>query len=155
MLISRLCLTPALYGSHNINAMQDEVIDLTGSPGSSVIPNAVTPSNGYHKNSLSMTFWEVSGQDDDELDNIPFTPDKYSRTMKLVLIYLRGEQDKFRGITESRGQNWLNSWSASIRSEINYWEVYGREPNWWGKLNTIYYGIGKNISKGIKQSVFY
>ena len=138
--------------------MKDEVIDLTGASEHIQAPPIVTPNNSYNSYSLSMTFWENNEEEttatnsNDDLNALRITPtNTYSRTMRLVLIYLRGEQDKFRGITEARGDHWRNSWSAAIRSITNYWHVYGKHPNWWGRVDSYLFGVGKAIREGIRQ----
>ena len=65
---------------------------------------------------LTMSFWQASANDDGLNNQVIFTPANSPRNMKLLLIYLRGEQEKIWGITKSRGEQWRNSWSASIRS---------------------------------------
>ena len=140
--------------------MKDEVIDLTGVSEHNPAPPIVTPNNSYNSYSLSMTFWENNEEENavsnsnEDLNALRITPtNTHSRTMRLVLIYLRGEQDKFRGITEARGDHWRNSWSAAIRSITNYWHVYGKDPNWWGRVDSYLFGrpLGKESGSSLKK----
>ena len=132
--------------------MNDKVIDLTATSTPRIVPPATVTYNSY---SLSMSFFEDRDEDDvsgtNESLNRSLPTNQFPRSMRLVLLYLRGEQDKFRGIAEARGEHWKNSWSASIRSIVNYHHVYGKAPNWWGRLDSYLFGVGKAIDGGIKE----
>ena len=136
-------------------AQRDNIIDLTSSPTGYSTPNVVTPTvSNYNSYSLVLNFWDDDGSSANENEGIPPPVTSHTiygpRSLRLVLIYLTGEQDRFRGVSETRGQHWKNSWSASIRSIINYWHVYGEQPRWAGSIETYLFGVGPSISLGIR-----
>lgn len=123
-------------------------IDLTNSP------NVVTPSTPRYNNyNLNLVFFQ---RDDDqpqqETNTILFNSptQQTARTLRMVLLFLKGEQEKFRGLAEARGEHWRNSWSSSINTITNYWQVYGEEPKWYGSMSTYLFGIGDYIADRIR-----
>ena len=87
--------------------MNDKVIDLTATSTPRIVPPATVTYNSY---SLSMSFFENRDENDVSVSNESvhrsLPRNQFPRSMRLVLLYLRGEQDKFRGIAEARGAHW-------------------------------------------------
>ena len=134
------------------------VIDLTSSPRTHNDTNVVTPQTTYNSYSLTLNFWDNDETNAEDITGnilLPISSHTYygPRRLRLVLIYLKSEQDKFRGISETRGVHWRNSWSTSVRTIVNYWHVYGEEPKWFGDTDYYLFGVGLAIRNGIRRFI--